>query len=152
MIACVAFCTFVGNNPESADLPDEALRVRPGKVRGPRAAPVARLQRPAPRPSRQYAGRMSSTVFRDRRLSPRAASLAALLVAQAGNGLTAMVTRTYLARTLQVSTRTIARLLSDLEHCGYIQRRHRVGPRGEVVGLAIELCDSLLPYFECGPP
>src|SRR6478609_3259981 len=49
---------------------------------------------------------------------------------------------------LQVSTRTVARLLAELRAYGYIATTHRLGTLGQTIGLRVELLDPLLPYFE----
>ncbi len=131
----------------TAHLPDDQLRVRPGRVLGP-SRPIARQLRPPPRPSRQFARELSTQVARDRRLSPRCAALAAVLVAQAGKGTLASISRRYLAMVLQVSTRTVARLLAELRAYGYIATTHRLGTLGQTIGLRVELLDPLLPYFD----
>ena len=138
---------FAARMAATAHLPDDQLRVRPRSVLGP-SRPLPRQLRPPPRPSRQFARELSTQVARDRRLSPRCAALAAVLVAQAGKGTLASISRRYLAMVLQVSTRTVARLLAELRAYGYIATTHRLGTLGQTIGLRVELLDPLLPYFD----
>ena len=138
---------FAARMAATAHLPDDQLQVRPRSVLGP-SRPLPRQLRPAPRPSRQYARELSTQVARDRRLSPRCAALAAVLVAQAGKGTLATISRRYLAMVLQVSTRTVARLLAELRAYGYIATTHRLGTLGQTIGLRVELLDPLLPFWE----
>lgn len=138
---------FAARMAATAHLPDDQLQMRPRSILG-QAKPIARQLRPAPRLSRQYARELSTQVARDRRLSPRCAGLAAVLVAQAGKGTLANISRRYLAMVLQVSTRTVARLLAELRAFGYIATTHRLGTLGQTIGLRIELLDPLLPYFD----
>ena len=138
---------FAARMAATAHLPDDQLQVRPRSVLGP-SRPLPRQLRPPPRPSRQFARELSTQVARDRRLSPRCAALAAVLVAQAGKGTLASISRRYLAMVLQVSTRTVARLLAELRAYGYIATTHRLGTLGQTIGLQVELLDPLLPYFD----
>ena len=138
---------FAARMAATAHLPDDQLQVRPRSVLGP-SRPLPRQLRPPPRPSRQFARELSTQVARDRRLSPRCAALAAVLVAQAGKGTLASISRRYLAMVLQVSTRTVARLLAELRAYGYIATTHRLGSLGQTIGLRVELLDPLLPYFD----
>ena len=71
-----------------------------------------------------------------------------MLVAQAGKGTLATISRRYLAMVLQVSTRTVARLLAELRAYGYIATTHRLGTLGQTIGLRVELLDPLLPCFD----
>jgi len=138
---------FAARMAATAHLPDDQLHWRPERAAGP-SRPIARQLRPAPRSSRQFAHQLSTQVARDRRLSPRCAALATVLVAQAGKGTLANVTRAYLARALQVSVRTVARLLSELREHGYVVTSHRLGSLGQTTGLKVELLDPLLPYWQ----
>ena len=138
---------FAARMAATAHLPDDQLQVRPRSVLGP-SRPLPRQLRPPPRPSRQFARELSTQVARDRRLSPRCAALAAVLVAQAGKGTLASISRRYLAMVLQVSTRTVARLLAELRAYGYIATTHRLGTLGQTIGLRVELLDPLLPFWE----
>ena len=138
---------FAARMAATAHLPDDQLQVLPRSVLGP-SRPLPRQLRPPPRPSRQFARELSTQVARDRRLSPRCAALAAVLVAQAGKGTLASISRRYLAMVLQVSTRTVARLLAELRAYGYIATTHRLGTLGQTIGLRVELLDPLLPYFD----
>ena len=72
-----------------------------------------------------------------------------MLVAQAGKGTLATISRRYLAMVLQVSTRTVARLLAELRAYGYIATTHRLGSLGQTIGLRVELLDPLLPFWDC---
>ena len=138
---------FAARMAATAHLPDDQLCWRPERAAGP-SRPIARQLRPVPRSSRQYARELSTQVARDRRLSPRCAALATVLVAQAGKGTLASISRRYLAMVLQVSTRTVARLLAELRAYGYIATTHRLGSLGQTIGLRVELLDPLLPYFD----
>jgi hypothetical protein len=111
--------------------------------RPPRRMP--RSGRPEPRMTRQYTQAMSTLFARDQRLGRAAMVIAPLLVAQAGGGSVANVTRTYLARQLGYSDRTIARGLAELRAAGYIRTEHRIGPIGECLGLRCWLLPPLFP-------
>src|SRR5690242_9800389 len=88
---------FAARMALTAHLPDHELELRlPPKRTTGLSRPIARQLRPAPRSSRQYARELSTQVARDRRLSPRCAALAAILVAQAGKGTLATISRRYL--------------------------------------------------------
>jgi hypothetical protein len=115
--------------------------------RPPRRMP--RSGRPEPRMTRQYTQAMSTLFARDQRLGRAAVALAVLLAAQAGGKGHADVTRTYLARTLGSSGRTVARGLAELRACGYVRTEHRLGRLGQTVGLRCHLGATLLPYWEC---
>jgi hypothetical protein len=95
---------------------------------------------------------MSTQVARDRRLSPSATCLVVLLVAVAGKGSHADLTRGYLSARLGVSGRTVARLLAQLRAFGYIATRQTIGEYGETTGLRVALLDPLLPYWEADQP
>ena len=122
-----ALSAFAVRMAASASLPVEQLRLTPLRRQpGPPKIPP-RQNRPAPPPSRQFVRAMSTQVARDRRLSPRAAGLAVLLVAVAGKGSHVDLTRGYLAARLGVSERTVARLLAQLRSLGYIATRQTIG-------------------------
>jgi hypothetical protein len=80
------------------------LQLRLPLRRNPR--PMPRQARPEPPQSRQFARAMATKVARDRRLTPRAAALAVLIVALAGRDCHVDVTRGYFASRLDVSERT----------------------------------------------
>jgi hypothetical protein len=134
---------FASRFAATADLPFWEPRPRnPGSI--------PRQSRPSPPQSRQYAGAMATTAARDQRLGRAAVALAVLLVAQAGGRGHADVTRTYLARTLGYSGRTVARGLAELRACGYVRTEHRLGQLGQTVGLRCQLRPALLPFWEVG--
>jgi hypothetical protein len=91
---------------------------------------------------------MATAAARDQRLGRAALAIAVLLVAQAGGSGAANVTRTYLARTLGYSGRTIARGLAELRACGYVRTEHRTGQLGQTTGLRCWLLPPLLPHWE----
>src|SRR5215217_3257733 len=147
-----ALAAFAARMAASASLPVEQLRLIPLRRPPGPPKPLPRQGRPAPAPSRQFLRFMSTQVARDRRLSPSATCLAALLVAVAGTGGHADLTRGYLAARLGVSGRTVARLLAQLRAFGYIGTRQTIGVRGETTGLRVALLDPLLPYWEADQP
>src|SRR5215208_1695266 len=147
-----ALSAFAARMAASASLPLEQLRLTPLRRQPGPPKPLPRQGRPAPAPSRQFLRAMSTQVARDRRLSPSATCLAVLLVAVAGTGGHADLTRGYLAARLGVSGRTVARLLAQLRACGYIATRQTIGVRGETTGLRVALLDPLLPYWEADQP
>ena len=147
-----ALSAFAARMAASASLPVEQLRLTPLRRQPGTPKPLPRQGRPAPAPSRQFLRAMSTQVARDRRLSPSATCLVVLLVAVAGKGGHADLTRGYLAARLGVSGRTVARLLAQLRAFGYIATRQTIGLRGETTGLRVELLDPLLPYWEAGQP
>src|SRR4051812_25639449 len=143
-----ALSAFAVRLAASAGLPVEQLRITPLRRQPGPPKPLARQNRPAPAPSRQFLRAMSTQVARDRRLSPSAVSLAVLLVAVAGKGSHVDLTRGYLSAKLGVSERTVARLLAQLRALGYIATRQTMGTRGETTGLRVALLDPLLPFWE----
>src|SRR5215208_1077528 len=143
-----ALSAFAARMAASASLPVEQLRLTPLRRPPGPPKPLPRQGRPAPAPSRQFLRAMSTQVARDRRLSPSATCLAALLVAVAGKDSHADLTRGYLAARLGISGRTVARLLAQLRACGYIATRQTMGRRGETTGLRVALLDPLLPFWE----
>src|SRR5215208_6190299 len=143
-----ALSAFAARMAASASLPLEQLRLTPLRRQPGPPKPLARQNRPAPAPSRQFLRAMSTQVARDRRLSPSATGLAVLLVAVAGKGGHVDLTRGYLAARLGVSERTVARLLAQLRALGYIVTRQTIGAYGETTGLRVALLDPLLPYWE----
>lgn len=118
------------------------------RTRGERPAPyVARRDRPAPLPSRQYARAQSTQADRDGRLTDRAKTVLRMLYAWAGRGGVVQLTCNYVAATLHCCRRTILRALDLLEDHGYLQRRPVT--RGNLIaGLEIRLSPALLPCYE----
>src|SRR4051794_8972161 len=147
-----ALSAFAVRLAASASLPVEQLLLTPLQRQPGPPKPLARQNRPAPTPSRQFVRAMSTQVARDRRLSPSATCLVVLLVAVAGKGSHVDLTRGYLSARLGVSERTVARLLAQLRSLGYIATRQTIGAYGETTGLRVQLLDPLLPFWEGGPP
>jgi hypothetical protein len=142
-----ALSVFAARFAESATMSPEQLRLP--LRRQPRSMP--RQGRLEPAPSRQFVRAMATKVARDRRLAPRAAALATLIVAIAGRAGRVDVTRGYFAAKLGASERTVARLLAQLRACGYVRTVQTIGQYGETTGLRIQLLDALLPYWEAEP-
>src|SRR3954454_11478350 len=147
-----ALSAFAVRLAASASLPVEQLRLTPLRRQPGPPKPVPRQNRPAPSPSRQFLRAMSTQVARDRRLSPSATCLVVLLVAVAGKNSYVDITRGYMASRLDVSERTVARLLAQLRSLGYIATRQTIGVLGETTGLRVALCGPLLPFWEGDPP
>ncbi len=150
-----ALSSFATRFAATANLPDEQLRLELKRPpRPPQARP--RSSRLPPRPSRQYAGAMATTVMRDQRITPGAAKLAHVLVALAGRGDVIETERWRLARSLGVSVRTLARYLADLRggegRTAYIATEHVVDGRGLVVGIRILILEPLRPYWRQSQP
>lgn len=150
-----ALSSFAQRFAATKDIPDEQLRLELKRPpRPPQARP--RSSRLPPRPSRQYAGAMATTVMRDQRVTPGARALAHLLVALAGRGDVIATERWRLARSLGVSVRTLARYLADLRggegRTAYILTEHLVDGRGMVVGIRILLLEALRPYWRQSQP
>src|SRR3954471_6898383 len=100
-----ALSAFAVRMAASASLPVEQLRLTPLRRQPGPPKPLARQNRPAPSPSRQFVRAMSAQVARDRRLSPSATCLVVVLVALAGKGSHMDLTRGYLSARLGVSER-----------------------------------------------
>src|SRR4051794_26026441 len=147
-----ALSAFAVRMAASASLPVEQLRLTPFRRQPGPPKLLPRQGRPAPSSSRQFLRAMSTQVARDRRLSPSATCLVVLLVAVAGRGSHADLTRGYLSARLGVSERTVARLLAQLRALGYVATRQTIGVLGETTGLRVALLDPLLPYWEGDPP
>lgn len=113
---------------------------------GVSAEPV-RWFRSEPRPSIQYAGHISTEAARDPRLARGAVALLLIIRARVGHGVTTETTKTTLAHTLHVTTRTIGRWLRDLVRFGYIEATARVGQGGLYTGLRLKLAEKVLPCF-----
>src|SRR5215213_4513049 len=134
------------DHAQPAPAPDRcAFRVRGphGRVR----QPARRAAAPHPAPAAAGAAQAPAPPG-----SPSATGLAVLLVAVAGKGGHADLTRGYLAARLGVSGRTVARLLAQLRAFGYIATRQTVGTHGETTGLRVALPDPLMPYWEADQP
>src|SRR3954452_12893769 len=95
-----ALSAFAARLAASASLPLEQLRLTPLRRQPGPPKPLARQNRPAPAPSRQFVRAMATQVARDRRLSPSATCLVVLLVAVAGKGSHVDLTRGYLSARL----------------------------------------------------
>src|SRR3712207_6515650 len=108
-----ALSSFATRFAATEHLPDEQLRLELKRPpRPPKVCP--RTSRLPPRPSRQYAQAMATTVMRDQRNTPGAARLAHLRVALAGRGDVIETERWRRARSLGASVRTSSRYLADL--------------------------------------
>ncbi len=106
-----------------------------------------RWLRPEPRPSVQYAGHMTTTAARDRRLTPQSKAMLQILRARCGNGTRTATDKTTLADIMGVCARSIQRYVAELVRFGYIETRIRRGRTGLYVGLLVGITEKVLPCF-----
>src|SRR5512144_1722084 len=107
-----------------------------------------RMDRPAPKDSRQYAPAMATTAVRDQRLVMGARACLQLIRALIGRAASRLITKAVLARALGVSIRTIQRYLSAARALGYITTMAVFDAAGRQIGQRISITEKLRPYWE----
>jgi len=128
---------------ESEQASHRARRAR----RDGRRAPDPRADRPPPRPSRQWARAMDTTLARDPRLTPLARVLAQVVVAEVGDRGKRLLPNAYLARVLRISERHVKRLLAQLKRYGYVAAWTVARPGGKTLGRCVALMPALRPFW-----
>lgn len=112
-----------------------------------RRASDPRADRPPPRPSRQWARAMDTTLARDARLTPLARVLAQVVVAEIGDRGKRLLPNAYLARVLRISERHVKRLLAQLKRHGYLAAWTVSRPGGKTLGRCVALMPALRPFW-----
>ena len=122
-------------------------RARAAQQQGKRARDP-RANRPPPDDSRQYIQELDSTAMRDDRLTPQAKACLAIIVAEIGNQPSRLLSKSYLARRLSRSPRTVQRYLGQLRRYGYLAPAELVRSRkGWIKGQRIRAMPRVRPFW-----
>jgi len=116
--------------------------------------PLPRSKRPHPIQGSQYSREMSTEAARSQRLTPNAKALLQIIYAYSGKRGWWSVTKTFLALSMGVSSKSVQRYLSQLVEEGFLLSDiEQVEKTGMVKGLFIRLTEKVFPrhklkYFQ----
>lgn len=120
-----------------------AIASQSNRTRDPRG------ERQPPDASRQWVREMATTAYRDDRLTMGAKALLAIIVAETGEheGRGRMLNKSYLARRIKRSTRTVQRYLAQLRRYGYIAAEAVATRAGWCVGQILRALPVARPFW-----